>query len=75
MGTSPAALYALLSTPFVSGLRHWWCVLPAVLWTLILVAEQYAAVRRISDPWSTLTQQIEYLYEEDPGESRPVAAP
>jgi hypothetical protein len=63
------AVYALLSTPFVPGLRHWWCIFPAVFWTFLLFAEQYAGLGRVKDPWSTLTQQIEYLSEEDVGES------
>jgi hypothetical protein len=63
------ALYTLLSTPFVASLRHWWCILPAVFWTLILIAEQFDSLRRFKDPWSTLTQQIDYLSDEDFGES------
>ena len=65
------AVYALLSTPFVPGLRHWWCIFPAVFWTALLFAEQFAAFGRFKDPWSSLGEQIEYLSEEDIRESLP----
>jgi hypothetical protein len=64
-----AAVYTLASTPLVPSLRHWWCILPAFTWILLLALEQYGSVRRLKDPWTTLTQQIEYLSAESSGES------
>jgi hypothetical protein len=63
-----AALYTLTSALFVPSLRHWWCMLPASMWVLILVAQQFDSVHRFRDQWTTITEQIEYLSEELPTE-------
>jgi hypothetical protein len=63
-----AALYALASVPLVPALRHWWCILPASIWILILVGEQYGSVSRYLDQWTTLTEQIEILSADHGGE-------
>jgi hypothetical protein len=57
-----ASLYLLLSAAIVPAVRHWWCILPASLWVLLLVAESYSAMNRYLDKWSTLRAQIEYLH-------------
>lgn len=61
------AVYTLLSVPFVPAVWHWWSIVPSCLWALILVAETYTAANKFVDPWTTLTQQIEYFArEKDP---------
>jgi uncharacterized membrane protein YkvI len=59
-----AALYVLASALFVSRLRHWWCILPALIWVLIFVVEQIGSVVRFRDPWSTLSEQVQYFAKE-----------
>lgn len=66
-----AAVYALASMPLVPGLRHWWCIVPASMWTLILAAQQYTSVLHYKDKWSTLTEQIEYLSQDEGTEKAP----
>jgi hypothetical protein len=56
-----SALYVLISAVFVPSLRHWWCILPSCLWVLLLFAESYSIAKRISNKWSTLSDQIKYL--------------
>jgi hypothetical protein len=63
-----AALFVLVSATVVPGLRHWWCILPACMWVLMLVAEVFSAWRRFTDRWLTLSDQIKYLAGE--GEDR-----
>jgi hypothetical protein len=60
-----AAVYVLLSAPFVPRVRHWWCIVPASMWVVILLAQQYSDVKRFLNPWATLSEQIEYLSEGD----------
>ena len=55
------ALYVLISAAFVPSLRHWWCILPSCVWVLLLVAQEYSAVARFENKWSTLFAQTEYL--------------
>ena len=61
-----AALYLLLSATFVPRLRHWWCILPSLLWVLVLAAEEYDSARKFSDKWATLSEQIKYFAEKQP---------
>ena len=56
-----AAVYVLLSALFVANVRRWWCLVPASLWILILIAQEYNVARKYFDPWSTLSEQIDYL--------------
>jgi hypothetical protein len=58
-----AAVYVLVSSAIVPGIRRWWCILPALLWTLLLLAEEYWSLRSWADSWSTLDKQITYLTE------------
>lgn len=51
----------LISAIFVPELRHWWYILPSSFWLLAVVAETVWAIRQLFDPWSTLTDQINYL--------------
>jgi hypothetical protein len=60
-----AAVYTLLSAPLVPAVRHWWCILPAAMWSLILVAQLYSGMSDFRNPWTTLSKQIEYLSEGD----------
>ena len=46
-----AAVYVLLSAAVVPSVRHWWCILPACMWVLILVAEVFSAWKRFTDKW------------------------
>jgi hypothetical protein len=57
------AIYVLVSAIFLPKLRHWWCVVPCVVWVLILVAEQRTDFNRYINKWSTVDAQIEYLSE------------
>lgn len=56
-----AALYFLISAIFVPSFRVWWCILPSSVWVVILVAQQYTAVARWGNQWSTLSDQIKFL--------------
>jgi hypothetical protein len=56
-----AALYLLASAIFVARVRHWWCIVPAVAWVSLLVVENVVVVQKLSNEWSTLSQQIKYL--------------
>jgi hypothetical protein len=56
-----AAVYVLISALFVPSVRRWWCILPAFMWVLILVGQEYWNMNRLMDPWSTLSEQIKYL--------------
>lgn len=58
-----AAIYILVSALFVSKLRHWWFIVPSVIWIVILVAEQRTDFTRYANKWSTLDAQVEYLSE------------
>jgi hypothetical protein len=56
-----ASLYVLVSAAVVPAVRHWWCILPACLWVLLLIAESYTGMKNATDQWSTLEGQIRYL--------------
>jgi hypothetical protein len=58
-----AGLYALVSAFFVPALRHWWCILPAIWWVVILIARNYSEIRAVVSAWSGLAAQIKYLTE------------
>lgn len=57
------ALYVLISACFVPSLRHWWCIVPACIWVLILLGQELGEVKRYMEKWSTLFAQIKYLSE------------
>jgi hypothetical protein len=57
------AVYVLISLLIVPSLRHWWVILPAILWVLMLLAEEYTAVQNRKNKWTTLDAQITYLFE------------
>lgn len=56
-----ASVYVLICATFMPQLRHWWCLWPAVLWILIVAAENHNAFKKLTDEWSTLDDQIKYL--------------
>jgi len=56
-------LYILLSALMVPSVRHWWCIVPACAWVLLLISESYYGIHRYSNMWSTLFDQIDYLNE------------
>ena len=60
------AIYVLISATIVPGLRHWWCILPSVMWVLIAVSQIYAEHQKYTNKWSTLSDQIKYLSREEP---------
>ncbi len=70
-----AALYVLVGAALVPSVRHWWCILPACVWLLILVAEVFSAWTRFTDKWSTLSEQIKYLAGEGRGTGVPESVP
>jgi hypothetical protein len=55
------ALYLLISAVFVPALRKWWCIIPSCIWVLLLIAQEYAGLKRAMDKWETLSDQIKYL--------------
>ena len=59
------SLCILASAAVVREVRHWWCILPAYFWLLLLIAEADASMRDVRDNWSTLNKQIIHLNEED----------
>jgi hypothetical protein len=61
-----AALCVLLGALVVSRLRHWWYILPAFMWVLMLLAEEYSAWKQYPNRWSPLSAQIKYLSEMPP---------
>ena len=62
------ALVILVSAAIVPDVRHWWCILPACLWVLLLTAEVYVGMKKAVDNWSTLSAQIKYLSGDSHGE-------
>jgi len=66
-----ASVYVLFSAILVPGIRHWWCILPASIWALLLVVEVYVHAKQYLDPWSTLSAQLIYLAKIDRGEKAP----
>jgi hypothetical protein len=60
-----AAVYTLFSALLVPAVRHWWSILPSLMWVLILAAQEYTALVKLRNPWATLTEQIIYLSESD----------
>jgi hypothetical protein len=60
------AVYILISALFVPSVRHWWCILPACMWTLLLFAREYSGVTNYLNVWSTLSEQTRYLMAQEP---------
>ncbi len=58
-----ASVYVLVAAVFVPSLRHWWWILPACFWVVLMVAEALSGVRNLMDKWSSLSVQIQYLRE------------
>jgi hypothetical protein len=56
-----AAVYCLMSSVAVPAVRHWWLLVPAVFWTLLLILESVESLRKALNKWSTLNDQIKYL--------------
>ncbi len=56
-----SGLYLLVSAVWVPGVRHWWCLLPASVWLLLLVADEFWGWKRSTDRWLTLNDQISFL--------------
>jgi hypothetical protein len=56
-----ASLYILIGAVLVPSVRHWWCILPASLWALFLLAEMIFMWNRYTNRWSTLSEQIKLL--------------
>jgi hypothetical protein len=59
-------LYLFICAIFVPYLRHWWCILPAFTWVLVLVAQEYSSFKNYVDQWSTLSEQTKYLMAQEP---------
>jgi len=55
------SLYILTSALVVPRVRHWWCILPAGLWVVFLLAEMFFMWGRFTNRWSTLGEQIKLL--------------
>ena len=61
-----AGLYVLVSSAYVSSLRHWWSLAMASTWVLMLVAQEYTGTKKYTDQWSTLSAQVKYLLQAQP---------
>lgn len=61
-----AGLFVLLSSILVPSLRHWWSLVPAVGWTIVLIGREFTNQDKCKNQWSTLSRQIKYLYEAHP---------
>jgi hypothetical protein len=61
-----AALWVLISATVVPQVRHWWFILPACVWVLVLVAETFRAWHRYIEKWGTLSEQLTYLMRKEP---------
>jgi hypothetical protein len=59
-------LYVLISVLFVPSIRHWWCIFPACMWVLILIAGEYSGLTNLMNKWSTLSRQTKYLMAQEP---------
>jgi hypothetical protein len=59
-------LYVFISALFVPRLRHWWCLLPACMWVLTLIAIEYSNLTDYMNKWSTLSEQTKYLMAQEP---------
>jgi hypothetical protein len=68
-----AALYVLISALFVPSVRHWWCILPACMWVLVLFAREYTGVHKVLNKWLSLSDQIKYLIAQEPLKEPPSA--
>ncbi len=66
-----SAVYVLVSALFVRDVRHWWCILPACIWTVLLTAEVFVSLQRATNDWSSRSDQIKYLIAQEPLESDP----
>lgn len=69
-----AAMCIVTATFFVPRLRHWWCIVPACFWIVILLAEEYWAWTRYMNKWSTLSAQIKYLRENAPANRQDIGS-
>jgi hypothetical protein len=56
-----AAVYVLISAIFVPNIRHWWTLVPASIWAVIFVFQEYYRSKEYMKAWSTLSEQIRYL--------------
>jgi hypothetical protein len=65
------AIYVLISALFVPSVRHWWCILPACMWVLVLFAREYAGVQKVMNKWLSLSEQIKYLIAQEPLKETP----
>jgi hypothetical protein len=61
-----AGLFVLLSSILIPSLRHWWSLVPAVGWTIVLIGQEYTNQDKYKNQWSTLSTQIKYLFETHP---------
>lgn len=61
-----AGLYVLVSAMIVPAVRHWWSIVPACVWVLLAIAENYMQIKNYLNKWSTLAAQIRYLSQKQP---------
>lgn len=54
-------IYLLVSSIKVPELRHWWILIPAAYWVVVLCVQSYVVVRNLDDKWSSLDTQIKFL--------------
>jgi hypothetical protein len=58
------ALYLAAGMILVPATRRWFCVLFCAVWGIILFAEVFVALKRGPDPWSTWSDQLDFLARE-----------
>jgi hypothetical protein len=68
-----SALYVLISAMLVPDVRHWWCILPACMWVLVLYANEYSGLKNAENKWSTLSEQTKYLMAQEHLKEPPTA--
>jgi hypothetical protein len=61
------AVFILISALVVPQYRHWWIIASAIFWISMFASEEYNALLRQKNQWSTLQQQIKYLSSTAPG--------
>lgn len=60
------ALYILLSSAVVCQVRHWWWILPACVWVLLLIDEIYGLFRQLMNRWSMFDRVVMLLSRSSP---------
>jgi hypothetical protein len=69
-----AGLVVLIAAFFIPGFQHWWVLGPAGAWTFLLIAEELNSLQNVMNQWMSLSKQIKYFLEDQPGSQSASAA-